>query len=251
MNECSLLTLQPNLNQKWQRLNSPLIWTTIVVFAVMALIVISGRMPTLDLHLFSVEGFQDLANRMGAWGPIIYIGLLIISVVASQIPGAPLAIAAGALWGPFTAGLYTLMGGFLGAMIAYFLGKYLGQSFFKILTGKTITITPDLATNVLGWLIFVSRLVPVLSFDLISYGAGMAGLSMPVYASATFVGMIPSTLLLTYLGGTVQSGHQQVIVISVVIVLSVGLLSVLNRFMGSDLKALIRIGADEAIMETR
>jgi len=251
MNGCSFSTLQPKLNQKGQRLNSRLIWATIVVLAVMALIVMSGRMPTFDLHLFSVEGFQDLANRMGSWGPIIYMGLLIISVVASQIPGAPLAIAAGALWGPFTAGLYTLMGGFLGAMIAYFLGKYLGQSFFKMLTGKTITIAPDLATNVLGWFIFASRLVPLLSFDLVSYGAGIAGLSVSVYAAATFVGMIPSTLLLTYLGGTVQSGHQQVIGISVLLVLLVGLPFALNRCMGSDLKALVRIGADEKMVATR
>lgn len=243
MNGCSL-ALNSNLNQKRDGLTSPWFWVVMAAVGSFGVLAITDHLPSLNLQIFTVEGFQNLVNQIGPWGPIAYIGLLIISVVASQIPGAPLAIAAGAIWGPLTAGLYTILGGFLGAMLAYYLGQSMGQSFFQKVTGKTITLSPDLGTHVFGWLIFMSRLVPVLSFDLVSYGAGMAGLSMPIYATATFVGMIPSTLMLTYMGGTTQAGHPQML-------LGLGLLSlfvvvplILFRFTDQTLKSFISIESD-------
>lgn len=240
MNGCSL-TLKSNLNQKRYNLSSPWFWGVMAMPLSLGILVMTDRFPTLDFHIFTVEGFQDLVNRIGPWGPIAYIGLLIISVVASQIPGAPLAIAAGAIWGPLTAGTYTIIGGFLGAMLAYELGKHLGQSFFQTLTGKKITISPDLATNLMGWFILISRLVPVLSFDLVSYGAGMAGLSLPIYASTTLVGMIPSTLLLTYMGGTF--GHSMFGMTGFLLVGLGALPFAVFRTAGKRLKTLIQIEA--------
>lgn len=164
-----------------------------------------------DINLFSAEGFETAVTRVGQWGPLLYMLLLMVSVVVSQIPGAGLAIAAGAVWGPLAAGIYTIMGGFLGALIAYSLGKAIGPSLLKALTGKSITFSKDRGERYLGGLIFLMRLVPVFSFDLISYGAGITKLSLPIYASATLLGMIPSTFLLTYLGGAFHLGSGAIV----------------------------------------
>lgn len=153
-----------------------------------------------DLDPFSTQGLTDLATRLGVWGPIAYALLLALSVVVSQIPGVPLAIAAGALWGPWWAGLYSVAGGFLGAMIAYYLGRTLGRDALRALTGRVVVFTKDRGEPYLGVVIFVTRLLPVLSFDVISYAAGISGLSVRIYALATLLGMTPSTLLLTFLG---------------------------------------------------
>ena len=244
MNECSLV-LPSNPHQKFKRLISPWLWGTTLVLLGISLLVLSGRMPSIKMELFSAQGLQELVHRVGPWGPVIYMGLLIISVVASQIPGAPLAIAAGSIWGPLMAGFYTLTGGFIGAIFAYFLGKYLGQPFFKTLTGKTITLSPQLNTKYLGWFIFLSRLIPVLSFDLVSYGAGMAGLSLPIYASATFTGMIPSTLMLTYMGSSFDLGSQHLLGgTSLLILLFLVLTFVVYRVAGSGWKEMMGIQAD-------
>lgn len=236
MNGCSL-ALKSNVKRSYL---SPWFWGGMVMLISLGALAMTDHLPTLNWQVFTVEGFQDLVNRLGPWGPVAYIGLLIVSVVASQIPGAPLAIAAGALWGPLTAGLYTIIGGFLGALLAYGLGKYLGQPFFQTLTGKRITISPDLATNLMGWFIFVSRLLPVLSFDLVSYGAGMAGLSFPLYAAATLVGMIPSTLLLTYMGGIADPS--QMLGLTGLLLMSIIVLPiVLIRLTGDRLNTLVEI----------
>lgn len=159
-----------------------------------------------DLEILTPSGLQQVIAQSGAWGPLFYIGVLAVSVVVSQIPGVPLALAAGAIWGPFLAGIYSVLGAFLGGLVAYGLGHTLGRPAVKNLTGKSISFSTDRGEVYIGGLIFLTRLLPIFSFDLISYGAGISGLSFPIYASTTLFGMIPSTFLLTYMGATLTIG---------------------------------------------
>lgn len=152
------------------------------------------------LDWLTTAGFERGVKQLGAWAPFLYIILIALSVVISPIPGAALAVVAGAVWGAILAGIYSIIGGFIGSLIAYFLGYSLGRSTIKAITGKAIYFSQRRGEIYVGWIIFITRLLPVLSFDLISYGAGISGLSLPIYAIATLLGMIPSTLLLTYMG---------------------------------------------------
>ncbi|MEM9808333.1 MAG: VTT domain-containing protein [Cyanobacteria bacterium P01_D01_bin.56] len=192
------------------------------------------------LQGFNPKSLPIVIKSMGLWGPMVYIAIISLSVVISQIPGAPLAVAAGAVWEPWLAGVYTVIGGFSGALIAYGLGKTMGQSIITTLTGKTLSFAVE--QRYLGWIIFGTRLLPVFSFDLVSYGAGIAGLSLPIYASATFFGMVPSTLLLTYLGGSLQlSGPAMAEIMAVFLFLFVGVPIVLHRFNLLNIKELVSL----------
>ncbi|MEO1067657.1 MAG: VTT domain-containing protein [Cyanobacteria bacterium J06638_6] len=129
-----------------------------------------------DVNFFTKAGLKDAISGFGIWGPLLYILVLALSVVVSQIPGLPMACAAGAVWGTWLGGFYSICGGFIGAMVAYYLGRTLGRSSIRALSGKTLYFTTLRGHVFLGWLVFVSRLLPIVSFDLVSYGAGMAGL---------------------------------------------------------------------------
>lgn len=180
-------------------------------------------------ELLSLDHLPIILKQLGVWGPLLYIAIITLSVVVSQIPGAPLAVAAGAVWDPLFAGIYTIVGGFSGALIAYALGRTMGPSIITALTGKTLRITTG--HQYLGWVIFTTRLLPIFSFDLISYGAGIAGLSLPTYAGATFLGMVPSTLLLTYLGGSIHLSPWMMAEMALIfLVLFVGIPAVLHRY---------------------
>lgn len=173
----------------------------VVAGFVAAFLWLRGR-PELDLA--TAEGLGELADRLGAWGPVAYALVVALAVVVSQIPGVPLAVAAGAVWGPLPAGLYSVAGGFLGALVAYALGRSLGRSAMRALTGRVLVFRSERGERSLGLLILVSRALPFLPFDVISYAAGVSGISLRVYAPATLVGMIPSTFLLTFLGGALR-----------------------------------------------
>lgn len=161
-------------------------------------------MPLDFLHTLTPHTLAASVIQAGAWGPLLYILVIALSVVISSIPGAPLAVVAGTLWHPLLAGFYTVLGGFSGALVAYTIGRSVGHSAVKTLTGKTLKFSESEGAQTLGLLVFITRLLPVFSFDLVSYGAGIAGLPLPTYAGATLFGMIPSTLLLTFAGDRIQ-----------------------------------------------
>jgi uncharacterized membrane protein YdjX (TVP38/TMEM64 family) len=152
-------------------------------------------------------------HRLGWLGIFAFISISALAIVVSPIPGTPLTITAGAIWGPIPAGIYAAIGIFAGSMLAYCIGRTLGRSTVRALTGKSIHLSKHRGEVYLGWLMFVSHLFPVLPFDLLSYGAGISRLSLPIYASATLLGTIPGTFLLTYAGSTLKLGVEGAIAI--------------------------------------
>ncbi|MCU0532376.1 MAG: TVP38/TMEM64 family protein [Hydrococcus sp. Prado102] len=195
-----------------------------------------------DINLFAPEGFKQSIKNFGFLGSLVYIGVLALSVVVSPIPSAPLAVVAGTVWGSLRAGVYSVIGGFLGSLIAYYLGRTLGRSAIKALTGKIVYFSKQRGEAYLSWLIFLTRLLPVFSFDLISYGAGIAGLSLPKYALATLLGMIPSTFLLTYVGDAWSVGMPLGVIISAIfVVVLIGLPWAIRRYNWLGMRDIIRI----------
>ncbi|MBW4622316.1 MAG: TVP38/TMEM64 family protein [Cyanosarcina radialis HA8281-LM2] len=195
-----------------------------------------------SLNLFTPTGFQQAVKNLGLFGPLVYVGVLVLSVVISPIPSAPLAVVAGAIWGPILAGIYSVIGGFLGSLIAYFLGRTLGRSAIVALTGKVVYFSKQRGEVFLGWSIFITRLLPVFSFDLISYAAGITGLSLPIYAIATLLGMIPSTFLLTFMGTAFTLDSPLGIAFSIIfLILLIGLPWGMRRYNWLGMRDIIRI----------
>ncbi|PZV04394.1 MAG: TVP38/TMEM64 family protein [Leptolyngbya sp.] len=181
-------------------------------------------------------------QQMGAWGPVTYIAVLALSVVVSPIPGAPMAVAAGMVWGMPLAGIYSVIGGFVGSLMAYFIGRTLGNTAIRALTGKSISVDAHRGERHLGWLIFFSRLFPVLPFDGVSYGAGMLKLSVKVYAVATLLGMIPSTFLLSYAGKSLtMTMPQRIATFGLLLIVLVGLPWAAYRYNWFGFRDIIRV----------
>jgi uncharacterized membrane protein YdjX (TVP38/TMEM64 family) len=195
-----------------------------------------------QVNILTPEGFRQTVKNLGLLGPFVYIGILALSVVISPIPSAPLAVIAGTIWGTLMAGIYSIIGGFIGGLIAYFLGRTLGRSAIKALTGKIIYFSKNRGETYLSWVIFITRMLPIFSFDLISYAAGIAGISLPKYALATFLGMIPSTFLLTYMGGALSLRTPLGIAISIIFLIVIIVLPwLIRRYNWLDLRDVVRV----------
>lgn len=181
-------------------------------------------------------------HQLGWFGKLIYVFLLALAIVISPIPGTPLTIAAGLVWEPWVAGIYGVFGVFLGSLIAYFLGRTWGRSVVRVLTGKQIYLSNHKGEAFLGWVVFVVHLLPILPFDLISYGAGLAKLSFKIYATATLLGTIPCTFFLTYWGASFAIGLPVALSIALVVaLLLVGLTWGVRHHDWLGIKDIIRI----------
>jgi uncharacterized membrane protein YdjX (TVP38/TMEM64 family) len=238
-----------NWRQRWQRLargkwrhlvrRQNLVASGVLGLSLLVYLWASHRA---DVNPLTPQGLKQLIDRSGVWGILAYVAIIALTVVVSPIPGAPLTMAAGAVWGAIPAALYSVIGGFVGGLIAYFIGRSLGRSAVKALTGKAIYFSKERGECLLGGIIFVTRLLPVLSFDLISYGAGLTNLSLPIYVTSTLFGMIPSTLLLTYMGQSFTVGLPLGIALSVIFVILLVLLPWgIRRYNWFGLQDIIRV----------
>lgn len=182
--------------------------STLLALALLSLVLglLAWLRASTDFDPFSADGMRLLLGGLGWRGPLLYVLVVAVAVVVAQVPGVPLVVAAGAVFGTGPAFLYSAAGSFLGAMIAYALGRFLGREVMKALVGRVVVFRRERGTRAAAWLIFLSRAVPLFPFDLISYAAGVSALPLRAYVPATFLGLLPSTLLLTVLGDGLQVG---------------------------------------------
>ncbi len=154
---------------------------------------------------------SSLLEELGVAGPFALMGLMTLAVVVSPIPSLPLDLAAGAVYGPFWGAVYVLLGAECGAILSFLIGRALGREFLNRWLKQDISFCEHCSDHHLFGLMIVARLVPIFSFDIVSYGAGLTRMSLKTFALATFVGMIPPTFALTYLGSAVMTVQWPVI----------------------------------------
>ncbi len=142
----------------------------------------------------------------GGWAPLVFVGLMAAVVVVSPIPSLPLDLAAGAYFGPFWGGLYAVVGGLLGAIVSFLLARLLGRRLMERFSRGHVSLCRECSDKVLTKVVFLARLLPVFSFDLVSYGAGLTGMSLGKFALATGLGMMPATFAYTYFGSVIRVG---------------------------------------------
>lgn len=153
----------------------------------------------------SRDTIEAWVARAGISGPLIVIGLMAFAVVASPIPSAPVALAAGAAFGHIYGTIFVVIGAEAGALIAFGLGRWLGREVLLKWFGARIDIGLFGSQNALTAIVLFSRLMPFISFDLVSYGAGLSVLQTWRFALATLTGIIPASFLLAHFGGEVVS----------------------------------------------
>ncbi len=146
------------------------------------------------------DNIDEVLESLGPSAPLVFIPIMALAIIISPIPGIPLAASAGMFFGPFLGGIYSLIGGYTGSAISFLLARHLGRDIIERLVGKPIRFYPKGKTAVLTRIVFVSRLIPFISFDIVSYGAGFTRIPFLRYSIATILGMIPFTFVYTYFG---------------------------------------------------
>lgn len=176
--------------------------TSVVVAVLLALLYRAGA--PLDLpDRAQIQGWVDAA---GVLGPIVIVALMTVAIVASPIPSAPIAMAAGAAYGHTLGTALVVIGAELGAILAFLLARQLGRPYVERHLGQRVSAGLLGSQNMLTFLVFGSRLLPFLSFDMISYAAGLSKLQFWRFAIATLAGIIPASFLLAHLGSEAMNG---------------------------------------------
>ncbi|MDF0751555.1 VTT domain-containing protein [Marinobacter sp. 71-i] len=141
-------------------------------------------------------------QSQGAAGPLLLILLMIVAVVVGPIPTLPVSATAGLAFGILAGTAIAATGAMIGAMAAFWIARCLGREAIY----RKFPDNPVLARNgsqrFLTIAILLTRLIPIFSFALISYAAGVTAIHAWRFAVATFAGMLPMTLVFAGLGNT-------------------------------------------------
>jgi uncharacterized membrane protein YdjX (TVP38/TMEM64 family) len=162
----------------------------------------------------SAEGIKEYINSFGAFGPAIY--MIMFSIIPS---GSIIAIAGGMAFGMYLGTLYTIIGALIGATTAFYLSRFLGRDAVEKLVKGKIQSFEDGVEKRGFLLILILRLIPIIPFNVISYGAGLTKIKFIDYLLATMIGIIPGVIVFTNLGDKALNFRSSEFVMSVAMLL--------------------------------
>lgn len=150
---------------------------------------------------------RERVAQLGNWGPLTVIGLMVLAILVSPIPSAPIAVAAGAAYGHAWGTLYVLVGAEIGALVAFCLARVLGREIVQRWFADRLSVGLLGTQTALMGIVLVSRLLPFISFDIVSYAAGLTTLTFWRFAVATLVGIVPASFLLAHFGSEMATNE--------------------------------------------
>jgi len=193
-------TASSNVGSRWK-------WV-LYVFAAAAIVAAAKLLHFQGL----LKAALDWIGKLGAWGPVIFIGIYIVAAVLF-IPGSILTLGAGALFGVVLGSVCVSISATLGATAAFLVGRYLARDAIARKIEKNEKFAAiDRAVADEGWkIVLLTRLSPVFPFTLLNYAFGLARVKLGHYVLASWIGMMPGTVMYVYLGSlvNVSAGHRQ------------------------------------------
>ncbi len=165
--------------------------------AVIGLLVL---MRTYDMQ-GAIHGALAWIDGLGPWGPAVFIALYAAATVFF-IPGSLLTLGAGTLFGVVKGTVIVSAASMLGATLSFLIGRYLARDWVSSkVAGDPKFAAIDSAVGREGWkIVGLTRLSPVFPFTLLNYGFGVTKVTLRDYFFASWIGMLPGTLMYVYIG---------------------------------------------------
>jgi uncharacterized membrane protein YdjX (TVP38/TMEM64 family) len=166
-----------------------------IFISILTAIVITIRVLNLDQYL-ERESLQNWINSFGSAGPIAYI--ILFSITPSLfLPGLPVTIAGGIVFGALWGTIYASIGSTIGACLAFLIARYFARGQIEnLLSGRFKAIDEGVEKN--GWLfVAITRLIPLFPFNLLNYAFGLTKIKFRDYAIASWLFMLPGTAAYT------------------------------------------------------
>ncbi len=146
------------------------------------------------------ERLRQTVSSAGTLAPAVFVLLLVVQAVLAPLPAPAVATAGGYLFGTLQGFVLTWLGALVGGVLCFVLSRSLGRGFVERST--RLKGFDEYVREHGAVAIFILRLIPLISFDAISYAAGLTGISFWRFLIATALGMAPGTFVFVYLGST-------------------------------------------------
>ncbi len=179
------------------------------------------------------ERLRSWIKGFGIWGPLVYI--LIYSIAPSfMLPGLPITVAGGILFGPLWGSVYVIIGATIGASIAFQIARFMGRDWVEgIVKGRRLKELDEKVKDQ-GWkIVAFTRLIPLFPFNFLNYAFGLTRIRFSHYVIATFIFMMPGAIAYVVFSSSIldvfKGRVSKEFIIGVILVVTVSLLPILYK----------------------
>lgn len=197
----------------------------LAAIVLLAISLVSGKV---GLDHLTPEAIRDFVLSYGWLAPVLYIFLYTIRPLF-LFPAVILSLTGGMTFGPWLGTFLDLIGASLGAFLAFFIARKLGRESIQKWMGRRLQLWDDRLEQTGFKAIFFLRLIPLVPFDAVNYGAGLSKVRFRDYALATPIGIIPGAFAYNFLGDSFHQLFSPTFFLAVVLVVLVTFLPLLFK----------------------
>lgn len=164
-------------------------------------------------NIFSTLGSSDVdaviayIRSFGVWAVVVSFLLMIFQSIVAPLPAFLITFANAAIFGWWQGAILSWTSAMAGAIICFYISRLLGRDAVLKLTSNNSLQQIDKFFQRYGKnTVLICRLLPFVSFDLVSYAAGLTGMGFASFIISTGLGQLPATIVYSYVGGMLTGG---------------------------------------------
>lgn len=182
--------------------------------------------------MFATGDFQvvkEFVAQYGAYAMAVSFLLMILQSVIAPLPAFLITFANANLFGWWQGAILSWSSAMAGAAVCFYIARILGRDVVEKLTSKTgLKQIDDFFDKYGKHSILIARLLPFISFDIVSYAAGLTSMGFWGFFIATGIGQLPATIVYSYVGGMLTGGAK-LFVTGLLILFALSVLIILIR----------------------
>lgn len=160
-----------------------------------------------------LSGIIAFIRQYGPYAAVISFLLMVLQSVLAPIPAFLITLSNAAIFGWVWGSVLSWSSAMVGAALCFGIARLLGRDVVEKLARKGLLNQIDAFFKRYGkHSILIARLLPFISFDIVSYAAGLTSMGFWGFLLATGIGQLPATLVYSYVGGTLSGGWQMALV---------------------------------------
>ena len=162
----------------------------------------SGLRSVMDIFgQADIERLRQYLRSFGVWAPIVSALIMVLQAVLFPLPAFIVTVTNGLLFGAFWGTLLSWSSAMVGAAVCYAIGRVLGRpAVERMVSKKALGFADRFFERYGNNSVLIARLIPVVSFDVVSYVAGVTSITFLGFFVATGIGQLPATIVYSVMG---------------------------------------------------
>lgn len=162
--------------------------------------------------LVTEEGRGEIYRAVESYGifaPLVFAGLMALQIIIAFIPGGPLELIAGMLFGGIRGTLFTMLGAVSGTAVVYLLVKFFGRPLVHFFISEEriqkFSVLND--ERRLEFWVFILFLIPGIPKDLLTYIVPLTKMRALHFIILSSIARFPAIAASVFMGDSISDGR--------------------------------------------